>query len=152
LGGFFMHSGTERMATWEQFPAEAIEILRETKWSPLTKRTFDGMAGGFVWDDEFPQEALDACTRQDNWSFRAVIAYRASLIAGEPREELRAPWDQLACACPEWPGFRPERRSSELRAPMERANERFMSSIRRTSKLLDDRLENPGAIGSFPTH
>lgn len=119
------------MASWLQFPDAAIEILRRTTWVPAAKRDFDGMAGGFVWEDEFPQEAVAACMQSDNWAFRAVIGYRASLIMGEPREELRAPWDQLAQAHPEWPGFRPERQSGDLKAQMERANERFMASLRR---------------------
>jgi hypothetical protein len=125
------------MATLSQFPNEAIAILLRTEWSPTAKRTFDGMSGGFVWDDEFPADAVEACTRINNWAFRAVVGYRASLIAGQPREELRAPWDQLASACPGWPGFRAERQSIELRGPMERACERFTASIRRTSKLFD---------------
>jgi hypothetical protein len=123
------------MTSWSQFPDGAIEILCQTKWTPSAERTFDGMAGGFVWDDEFTREAISACTEIDNWAFRVVIAYRASLVAGEPREELRAPWDQLARDCPDWPGFRPERRSTDLKGPMERANERFMASIRRLEKL-----------------
>jgi hypothetical protein len=124
-------------ATWEQFPAEVIDLLREVQWSSTAKRCFDGMAGGFFWDDELPMGAIQTSMRIDNWAFRVVIAFRASLIAGEPREECRAPWDQLHRECPEWPGFRPERQSAELRLPMERANEMFMASLRRLSKLCD---------------
>jgi hypothetical protein len=125
------------MATCEQFPAQAIDILRKAKWSSIAKRTFDGLSGGFIWDDELPEGAIEACTRIDNWAFRLVLAYRASLITGEPREECRAPWDQLLRECPEWPGFQSERQSAELRGQLERANERFMASIRRISKICD---------------
>src|SRR5690242_5971398 len=123
------------MPTGMEFPAEAIDILRQTRFDPDAKRSFDGMSGGFRWDDEFPNEAITACMRINNYAFRVVIAYRASLVSGKPREELRASWDQLLRECPEWPGFRPDRQSTTLKGPMERANERFMSSLRRLDNL-----------------
>jgi hypothetical protein len=87
------------------------------------------MSGGLRWGDEFPPETISACMREDNWAFRFVWAYRASLIRGEPREELRAAWDQLARECPDWPGFLPERRAPELRERLEAENARFLAEM-----------------------
>jgi hypothetical protein len=39
-----------------EFPAEAIDILRQARFNPDAKRSFDGMSGGFLWGDEFPKE------------------------------------------------------------------------------------------------
>jgi hypothetical protein len=87
------------------------------------------MSGGFVWEDEFPEEALDACKRAGSWAFRWVIGYRASLVMGKPRDELRPAWDQLARECPEWPGFRPDRQRAEWKERLECANQEFLGSI-----------------------
>jgi hypothetical protein len=87
------------------------------------------MSGGLVWSDEFPREAISACIAVDNWAFRLVWAYRASLIRGQPREELRAAWDQLAREFPKWPGFLPERRSAELRERLDAENARFIAEV-----------------------
>jgi hypothetical protein len=89
------------------------------------------MSNGPIWDDEFPLAALIVCAKRDNWAFRFVLLYRSSLILGEPREELRAGWDQLARECPKWPGFRPERRAAELRPWLEHEQDRFLAKVKR---------------------
>ena len=111
------------------FPETALEILRQTEWNPQAAVSYDGMSGGLVWDDELPAAAIDACTRIDNWAFRFVLGYRASLIRDRPREELRAAWDQLLTKCPDWPGFRPERRSADLRPKLDAEDDRFVSIL-----------------------
>ena len=90
------------------FPDAAISVLRKTRWSADATREYDLLSGGFLWSDEGLREVTHICMDADNWAFRKVIAYRASLIRNEPRDELREPWDQLACSCPNWPGFLPE--------------------------------------------
>jgi hypothetical protein len=117
------------MADESLFPEAAIAILRRTQWNPRAACAYEGMSGGLVWGDEFPLDAISACVSVDNWAFRYVLGYRASLIRGTPREELRPPWDQLAQQCPQWPGFRPERRSSELRKLLEAENTRFLADV-----------------------
>jgi hypothetical protein len=93
------------------FPQEAIEILRGVRWNPDAAWQFDLLSGGIIWDDEFPSEVTSICINENNWAFRAVLGYRASLIRGKPDERLRPAWEQLLHECPEWPGFRPERRA-----------------------------------------
>ena len=96
------------------FPEEALKYLRATIFVPNATRGFEMMSGGFWWSDEFPKAALDACFDQLNWAWRRVIAYRTSLIVGQPRDEFKAVWEQLERECPNWPGHRTERRSPEL--------------------------------------
>jgi hypothetical protein len=91
------------------FPDAAIRILREARWEPDAKRSYEIMSGGFVWSYERLGEASRICVESDSWAFRYVMGYRASLTHGTPRDELREPWDQLLSECPDWPGFRPER-------------------------------------------
>ena len=96
-------------------PDAALTILRQARWALDAERTFELMSGGFVWSDERLGDIAGICTEVDNWAFRFVIGYRASLIRGALRTELRGPWDQLRIACPDWPGFRPERADHSLK-------------------------------------
>jgi hypothetical protein len=111
------------------FPANAIAAMRETKWNPSARMAYEGFSGGLMWDDEFPDEAIEACVNVDNWAYRSVIAYRASLVRGLPREDLRQWWDQLARECPNWPGFRSERRSPDLLAILEAKEKAFIEGM-----------------------
>jgi hypothetical protein len=90
------------------------------------------MSGGLRWGDEFPSDAIEARIREDNWAFRYVWAYRASLIRGQPREGLRSAWDQLANECPEWP----ERRVSTWREKLETEEARFLREINELDQTL----------------
>ena len=101
-------AGTDGPRNLMLFPA-AIEILREARWSLDATRRYEILSGGFYWTDERIFEVADICMDSESWAFRYVLRYRASIIGGEPRAELRAPWDQLRKECQEWPGFRPER-------------------------------------------
>ena len=102
-------SGNEQSADSNLFPKAAIEILQNTKWSPDAKRSYELMSGGFHWSDEGLPNVTMICFEVESWAVRYVMGYRASLIRGKPREELKGPWDQLLTECPNWPGFRAER-------------------------------------------
>lgn len=119
----------EGMAHGSLFPETALTILRQTRCNPQAACSYEGMSGGLRWNDEFPGEAIEACIRADSWAFRCVWAYRASLIRGQPRDELRGAWDQLARECPEWPGFRPERRAAALRDWLDSEEARFLREM-----------------------
>jgi hypothetical protein len=90
------------------FSENELAILRGAQFDPEASRTYDMLSGGFHWSDERLVLAIDT------WAFSYVMGYRASLSNGAPREELRAAWDQLRRECPNWPGFRPERRAEVL--------------------------------------
>jgi len=111
------------------FPESALVILRQTSWNPEAQCGYEIWSGGLFWDDEFPRVAIDACAHVDSCAYRYVIGYRASVIRGQPREHLVAPWAQLAAACPQWPGFRPERCSPELRPRLDAEETRAISEI-----------------------
>ncbi len=119
------------------FPDAAIIVLREARWSPDADRTFELMSGGFVWSDERLVDVAHICTEVDNWAFRSVIAYRASLIRGVPRTELVEPWDQLRLVCPDWPGFRPERADPSLKKALDAENEEMIRQLEHTSDVCE---------------
>lgn len=102
-----------------------IAVLRETKYDPNARREYDMMAGAYMWTDEAPGPFPTIPPH-----FRLLTAYRASLILGEPRTEFEWLWRKVLRGCPEWPGFRPERRNPALRPGLE-------GSLAGTAKLVD---------------
>jgi hypothetical protein len=119
------------------FPHATIAILREARWSPDAARTLEVMSGGFMWSDERLDDVACICTQVDSWAFREVIAYRASLIRGVPRTELREPWDQLHRECPSWPGFRLERCDPSLKETLDAENEEVMRQLDHMSEVCE---------------
>src|SRR5688572_9548391 len=85
-----------------------LAILPVAQFDPEAVRKYDIFAGGFYWSDE----RIEALGGTD--TYRQILAYRASLCERAPRKELLDTWDQLQRACPNWPGFRPERCSNAL--------------------------------------
>jgi hypothetical protein len=120
------------------FPEAALAVLREACWDPDATHSFEIMSGGFRWSDERLEDAASACMQAGSWAFRSLLGYRASLIRGVPREELRAAWDQLLRECPSWPGFRPERLSPALAAELDRESRRSRICVRRLARRLDN--------------
>lgn len=105
-------------------PVDAIAVLRRAVWQPDAKRSYELMTGSFWWSDELVHELSRLCVGRDNWSFRYLMGYRASVIRGAPNEALRPVWEQVARECPNWPGLRPERNSPGLAAELHREGRR----------------------------
>ena len=96
------------------FTARDLAILQAAQFDPQATRMYEVFSGGFYWSDE----RLHLAT--ENYAFRYVIGYRASISEGASREGLRAAWDQLLGECPDWPGFRPERSARDLAIDLEK--------------------------------
>jgi hypothetical protein len=97
-----------------RFSPAAIAALRRAEWNPAAERLTDLLAGGFFWSDENLHEVTNTGIREDFTAERMLVAYRASLAMGTPRETLSEPWEQVTQEAPDWPGLRPERRSAAL--------------------------------------
>jgi hypothetical protein len=102
------------------FPDEALDVLREARYDPGALRGWAEKASTFHWTDELLSAVSPICAKHGSRADFYLVAYRTSLILGQPIEEYRGPWDQLRRECPEWPGFRPERSSPELARPLAR--------------------------------
>lgn len=107
------------------FPEEAIAILRDSQVDPNASMGCEMLSGGVTWSDERWPDFVCSCTRKGCTEFSELVAYRTSLIQGEPRENLRFAWDEVRMRCPEWIGFRVERTSpsAELHAFIKSAYE-----------------------------
>ena len=113
------------------FPDEALALLRLARYDPQARRGFEMLSTSFSWSDEGLPRALRLCRNHGSEAAFYVMVFRTSLIKGEPIEEYRRTWEQLRAACPEWPGFRPERCSTELRPEWERALKRMCLDFER---------------------
>jgi hypothetical protein len=116
------------------FPDEALAMLREARYDPAACRGFNRPAGAFLWSDERLHQVRGICSDHGSRAEFYLLAYRSSLIQGEPIEEFRGPWEQLRQACPEWPGFRAERSSSHLARAL--ARERTFARLLPDSVLI----------------
>ena len=90
--------------------------LKKLRHNPRARQSWSLFAGGFVWSDErrsWRQRQFDELETV----MSALINCRAMLTLGkQPEPFVKAIWTLVEEACPDWPGFRPERRGSEVRA------------------------------------
>ena len=108
--------------TTPYFPDQAIDHLRRSKFDPAAKPSLELLSGSFLWDDEFEGylRFVAYCRTQGCMKYWEPVAFRSSVIRGQPDESCRLGWEELRRACPTWPGFREERYSHSLRADLER--------------------------------
>jgi hypothetical protein len=124
------------------FPEPALAILRQARWDANATYSFEIMSGGFAWSDECLGQVAFICMERGSWAFRFVLGYRASLSREAPREEFRASWEQLQRECPEWPGFRPERRAPSLAAELDREQRKLCAGFRRLERRIQQERGN----------
>lgn len=110
--------------------------LNDLTFSETARRFYEMMSGALMWEDEKP----DLPFSEIGW-FRAALAYRSSVILGQPRPELESVWSALQRIAPEWPGFRPERctPSPELVDYLNEQGKRSARSLDRLDGLMSGR-------------
>jgi hypothetical protein len=119
------------------FPEDALAFLRQTCYDPDARRGFECLSTSFHWSDERLPQAMRLCLNHGSRATFYVMVFRTSLIKGEPIEEYCRNWKQLREACPEWPGFRPERCSTELLPAWQRALKRMCIGFERDLRESD---------------
>lgn len=103
--------------------------LNDLVFSETAPQFFEMMSGALMWDDEKP----DIPSSELGW-FRAALAYRSSVILGQPRTEFESIWSALRRIAPGWPGFRSERCTPSA-VLVEYLNEQRKSSARSLDRL-----------------
>ena len=102
------------------FPDSAVNVLRATIFDPAARPGLELLSGSLIWDDERYLDFVACCRGGGCSHYWEPVVFRTSLILGRPEDECRPGWEELQRVCPEWPGFRPERRSVSLRGELER--------------------------------
>ena len=103
------------------YPWEALIPIRDARYDSAATYGLELLSGAFVWSDENYMEFVAACRDRGNNRYWEPVAYRSSLIRGQPREDYRRGWEELRRFVPQWPGFRAERCRESLRAALEQA-------------------------------
>ncbi|WP_143206511.1 hypothetical protein [Singulisphaera sp. GP187] len=89
-------------------------LMRGLARSRQATFSYEMMSGALVWSDELPE--FRVLKLINHWQvIRFVLRFRTTLILEEPDEQFRKFWDEAHRRFPEWPGFAPKRRSSQLR-------------------------------------
>src|SRR5689334_3820530 len=79
-------------------PRVLAKALRRTRFDPSASRSAELFSGGFMYSDEMPAKwYFDP--NDGGYAFRRLIAFRASLIRGEPMEHLQPIWDEIQRLC-----------------------------------------------------
>ena len=113
------------------YPEEALAFLRQMRFDPTARRGFECLSTSFHWSDEGLPRAMRLCMNHGSRANFYTRVFRTSLIKGEPVEEYRRNWDQLRAACPDWPGLRAERCSTDLHPEWRRALKRMCVDFER---------------------
>lgn len=111
-----------RFSMWRKvtaFPEGAISELNKAVWSSNAVINIELLSGAPFWGDERFDEFVMACKGRSSERIHDLNVWRLYLITGE-RSQLadytrcEESWNYVLLRCPNWPGFRPERRMPEI--------------------------------------
>jgi hypothetical protein len=106
----------------------------------------DLFSGGFKFSDEAPPDYEKLADSLPPFVdlMRCLWGYRASIVAGKPRQDLAAYWEAARRYAPGWAGFSPERASEEMKIHLDEAARRTTEFIKEMD-LLDRSLSKSRA-------
>lgn len=93
------------------FCERCASLTRRLTYDPAAQPYAELMSGSCIWPDEISRGWCIQCV----WKMREWFHLRYRIAVGEsvPAESLKR-WGQLEREYPNWPLFRPERRSPEI--------------------------------------
>lgn len=95
---------------------------RSLVYDPNARFAAELLSGSCIWADEHTTEWCMDCVGRTRFLFHA----RYCMTVGEPvTPEAQALWDQAEREFPEWPFFRPERRSAAIADEVRRLVDEF---------------------------
>ena len=110
-----------------------VDHFKPLRYDPNATRSLELLSGAFVWSDEQPTTDNIEGPRVIEF-LKVLIAYRASVIRGNPNKDFEHTWNEFAEACPTWPGLRPERADYSLKEALDAEN---AGMIRELERLFD---------------
>ena len=113
--------------------------IKQLTLDPNARCQYELLSGGLVWSDEFTITILNELSGLGEEPiahiFRYLWAYRSSLIEKQERQEFRHIWTEMLTTFPDWPGFRSERSSPDLKERLIKEQKLMEKRIRRMERL-----------------
>lgn len=103
------------MIKFQELSPYTIKAIQNLTYDPNASCKYELFSGGLYWSDEMTHDIVFSLIDDNNYLFRYLIAYRASLMTSSERKELHTIWETMQTLFPNWPGFRPERCSTKLK-------------------------------------
>jgi hypothetical protein len=113
------------------FPEEALAMLQQARYDPEARRGYEALTCAFYWSDELLSKVHRICLNHGSRAYFYLMVFRSSHVRSKPIEEYRRTWEQLQAAAPEWPGFRPERCSTDIARDLDRTTKRQCIALER---------------------
>ena len=115
-------------------PEAAFAALRAAVWSPEARITVEFLSGTPIWEDERHDKFVMACMEGHCDRWHDPFHYRLFLITGQKNElvdydRCEQSWNLIAANCPNWPGLRADRTTSQIRERIERILAEVMASF-----------------------
>lgn len=126
-------------AMLNELPSHLKISIQQLVYDANARCQYELLSGGLAWSDEFTMTLLNELSRLGKgpiaFLFRYLWAYRTSLIEGQERQEFRHIWTEMQATFPDWPGFRPERSSPDLKERLIKEQKQMEKRIRRIERL-----------------
>jgi hypothetical protein len=99
------------------FCQRCTEIIRQLRYDPAAVPFAELLTGSCIWRDEYSWDWCSDCDGTARQLFN--LRYRMTVGESLPQEAIEI-WKELERVFPDWPLFRPERRSPEIADKVER--------------------------------
>ena len=118
-------------------------ILNVLQSDPQAIMRYDLFADALVWSDEVPEpeKCGDILVGSE---LRGIWHYRTSLILGQPKEKLRAAWEEALRCFPNWPGFSLKRQDAALASTFRAMQDEAMNKSDYFEDCVDAELARKG--------
>lgn len=105
------------------------------RYDPHAVRSYHLQAGSFMWSDEIPKFIDDGYPASLKIFVIYLLSYRTVLMRDQAVAEFEPLWNHLLKRCPNWPGFRAERRAPELGSVLDEIAEDAFSDLDRRMEI-----------------
>lgn len=117
-------------------------------YDPKATRQLHFQCSSFYWSDEMPEFVDDGYDASIRHFMLYLFSYRKMLMYGEAVPVFDPLWGRLKERCPNWPGFRSERRDVSLIPDVEREFDKELERLGRAFDVCKRRREHRAKVSA----
>ncbi len=125
--------------------AEYFSVL---VYDPDAQRSLHLQCSSFYWADEMPKFVDDGYDASIRHFMLYLLSYRRMLMYGADVPAFEPLWNRLKELCPEWPGFRVERRHPSLIPELEMETNQELNRLERMLNACKRRKEHRARLAA----